>query len=46
MGTPNEEEPLEQLSLARHRDLEGRHWGVIMWPVSYTHLTLPTICSV
>jgi hypothetical protein len=31
MGTPNEEEPLEQLSLARHRDLEGRHWGVIMW---------------
>lgn len=31
MGTPTEEEPLEQLSLARHRDLEGRHWGVVMW---------------
>ncbi len=31
MGMPNEEEPLEQLSLARHRDLQGRHWGVLMW---------------
>ena len=31
MGTPTEEEPLEQLSLARHRDLEGRHWGVVIW---------------
>jgi len=31
MGTPTEEEPLEQLSLARHRDLEGRHWGLLMW---------------
>ena len=31
MATPTEEEPLEQLSLARHRDLEGRHWGVVIW---------------
>ena len=27
----------------------GRRWRVCLWmiaPVSYTHLTLPTICSV
>ena len=26
--------------------VEGRVDGQIIWPVSYTHLTLPTICSV
>jgi hypothetical protein len=31
MGTPSPEEPLEQLSLARHRDLEGPHWGFAVW---------------
>lgn len=31
MATPTEGEPLEQLSLARHRDLEGRHWAVAVW---------------
>src|SRR5690242_21737301 len=31
MGTPSSEEPLEQLSLSRHRDLEGRHCGFKTW---------------
>eukprot|EP00975_Prorocentrum_lima_P041595 8739259-Prorocentrum_lima.AAC.1 len=40
---------------ARTRVLRGRWWlrggpasgnGGAHWPVSYTHLTLPTICSV
>eukprot|EP00969_Alexandrium_andersonii_P255300 11285187-Alexandrium_andersonii.AAC.1 len=35
--------PTQQLSLAREREREDRERYV---PVSYTHLTLPTICSV
>ena len=35
--------------LAEKRDAAGIHRVVVeckAWPVSYTHLTLPTICSV
>ena len=35
--------PLQCLSTLRSYDSEVRHPA---WPVSYTHLTLPTICSV
>ena len=31
---------------AHARDLDARHHADVADPVSYTHLTLPTICSV
>ena len=35
---------LERLAARTWRGLEEQPYGD--WPVSYTHLTLPTICSV
>ena len=41
VGAPRRREAIKQLSI-----VEGPLQGSHMEPVSYTHLTLPTICSV
>eukprot|EP00961_Rhodomonas_salina_P277295 3747208-Rhodomonas_salina.1 len=41
---PETWKPLSYASTARSWSLRGK--GFVSWAVSYTHLTLPTICSV
>eukprot|EP00969_Alexandrium_andersonii_P062757 2763303-Alexandrium_andersonii.AAC.1 len=43
---PGEQNPADVFTEAVNADLINRHMQFLSPPVSYTHLTLPTICSV